>query len=56
MNRLTKIVLKNLHLVPGTFSKIYWYAAHPDKYSKVQKMKPAAVGFWKNQRRPAISK
>ena len=40
MNRLTKIVLKNLHLVPGTFSKIYWYAAHPDKYSKVQKMKP----------------
>ena len=40
MNRLTKIVLKNLHLVPGTFSKIYWNAAHPDKYSKVQKMKP----------------
>ncbi len=40
MNRLTKIVLKNLHLAPGTFAKIYWYAAHPDRYSKEQRMKP----------------
>lgn len=40
MNRLTKIVLKNIYMVPGTFSRIYWYAAHPDKYSKEQKMKP----------------
>lgn len=40
MNRLTKIVLKNLHLVPGTFGKIFWYAAHPDKYDKTTKLKP----------------
>ncbi len=40
MNRLTKIVLKNIHMVPGTFAKIYWYAAHPDKYSKETKLKP----------------
>lgn len=40
MNRLTKIVLKNLYLVPGTFGKIYWYAAHPDRYSAETRMKP----------------
>lgn len=40
MNRLTKIVLKNLYMVPGTFGKIYWYAAHPEKYSAETRMKP----------------
>jgi len=40
MNRLTKIVFKNIHLAPWTFAKIYWYAAHPDKYDKETKMKP----------------
>lgn len=40
MNRLTKIVLKNIYMVPGTFGKIYRYAAHPEKYSKEEKLKP----------------
>ncbi len=40
MNRLTKIVFKNIHRVPGVFFKIYRYAAHPEKYSAEEKMKP----------------
>lgn len=40
MNRLTKIVLKNIYLLPNIFGRIYWYAAHPNKYSKEKKMAP----------------
>ncbi len=40
MNRLTKIILKNAFRVPGIFGKIYWYAAHPDRYTGEEKLRP----------------
>ncbi|MCI9639144.1 lysophospholipid acyltransferase family protein [Anaerovoracaceae bacterium 41-7] len=40
MNRLTKIILKNIFRVPSIFGRIYWYAAHPERYSGEEKLRP----------------
>ncbi len=40
MNRLTKIILKNIFRVPFIFSKIYRCAAHPERYTGEEKIKP----------------
>lgn len=40
MNRLTKIVLKNFIPAVPLFAKVFWYAYHPEKYSREIKLKP----------------
>lgn len=40
MNRLTKIILKNAFRIPSIFGKIYWYAAHPQRYTGEEKLQP----------------
>lgn len=37
MNRLVMIVLKNLHVVPCAFAKLWRYAANPEKYEEQEK-------------------
>ena len=34
MNRIVTMVLKNLHVAPGAFAKLWRYAAHPEKYEE----------------------
>lgn len=34
MNRIVTMILKNIHIVPGAFSKLWRYAAHPEKYTE----------------------
>ena len=36
MNRIVTMVLKNLHIVPGAFAKLWRYAAHPEKYEEME--------------------
>ena len=36
MNRIVTMVLKNLHVAPGAFIKLWRYAAHPEKYEEVE--------------------
>ena len=36
MNRLVMMVLKNLHIVPGAFIKLWRYAAKPEKYREIE--------------------
>lgn len=36
MNRIATMVLKNLHLVPGAFAKLWRYAANPEKYEELE--------------------
>ena len=36
MNRLVMMVLKNLHIVPGAFIKLWRYAAKPEKYKEIE--------------------
>lgn len=40
MNRLTKIVLKNFFPAVPLFAKVFWYAAHRDKYSREHMLQP----------------
>lgn len=37
MNRIALMVLRNLHRVPGYFSKLWHYAAHTDEYPEQEK-------------------
>ena len=37
MNRIAMMVLKNIHIAPGAFAKLWHYAANPEKYEE-QKM------------------
>ena len=34
MNRIAMMVLKNIHIVPGAFSKLWRYAANPQNYEE----------------------
>ena len=34
MNRIVTMIMKNIHIVPGAFSKLWRYAAHPEKYTE----------------------
>ena len=34
MNRIATMVLKNLHVAPGAFAKLWRYAANPDRYEE----------------------
>ena len=36
MNRIATMVLKNLHVVPGAFAKLWRYAANPEKYEELE--------------------
>lgn len=36
MNRIVTMVLKNLHIAPGAFIKLWRYAAHPEKYEEIK--------------------
>ena len=36
MNRIVMMVLKNLHVVPGAFAKLWRYAAAPEKYEEME--------------------
>ena len=36
MNRIAMMVLKNIHIVPGAFAKLWRYAAHPEKYEEIE--------------------
>ena len=38
MNRIATMVLKNLHVVPGAFTKLWRYAANPEKYEELKKI------------------
>ena len=37
MNRLALMLLKNIHKVPGAFSKLWHYAKHTDEYPEMEK-------------------
>ena len=37
MNRIVTMVLKNLHIVPGTWIRLCKYAKHPDRYPELEK-------------------
>lgn len=37
MNRIVTMILKNLHIVPGAFFKLWHYAAAPEKYEEMEK-------------------
>ena len=34
MNRIATMVLKNIHIAPGAFARLWRYAAHPEKYEE----------------------
>ena len=36
MNRIVMMILKNLHVVPAAFAKLWRYAAHPEKYTETE--------------------
>ena len=36
MNRIVTMVLKNLHIAPGAFIKLWRYAANPEKYEEIE--------------------
>lgn len=36
MNRIATMVLKNLHIVPGAFAKLWRYAANPQNYEEIE--------------------
>ena len=36
MNRIATMVLKNLHVAPGAFAKLWRYAANPEKYEELE--------------------
>lgn len=36
MNRIATMVLKNLHIAPGAFIKLWRYAAAPEKYTEME--------------------
>ena len=36
MNRIAMMVLKNIHVAPGAYIKLYRYAAHPEKYDEME--------------------
>lgn len=36
MNRIAMMVLKNLHVAPGAFMKLWRYAADPEKYTEME--------------------
>lgn len=36
MNRIARMVLKNIHIAPGAFAKLWRYAAHPEKYEEIE--------------------
>ena len=36
MNRIAMMVLKNLHVAPDAFAKLWRYAAHPEKYEEIE--------------------
>ena len=36
MNRLVMMVLKNLHVAPGAFIKLWRYAAHPERHAEIE--------------------
>ena len=36
MNRIAMMVLKNIHIVPGAFAKLWRYAANPEKYEETE--------------------
>ena len=36
MNRLAMMVLKNIHVAPGAFAKLWRYAANPEKYKEIE--------------------
>ena len=36
MNRIVTMVLKNLHIAPGAFAKLWRYAAKPEKYEEAE--------------------
>lgn len=37
MNRIVRMVLKNIHLVPGAYAKLCHYARHTDQYPEQEK-------------------
>ena len=37
MNRIVTMILKNMHILPGAFFKLWRYAADPEKYSEMEK-------------------
>ena len=37
MNRILMMVLKNLHVAPAAFIKLWRYAANPEKYTEMEK-------------------
>ncbi len=37
MNRIVTMVLKNLHIIPGAWTKLCRYAKHTDKYPELEK-------------------
>ena len=37
MNRIVMMMLKNLHVVPAAFAKLWRYAADPEKYDYQEK-------------------
>lgn len=37
MNRIVTMIVKNLHIVPGAFAKLWRYAADPEKYPEMEK-------------------
>jgi 1-acyl-sn-glycerol-3-phosphate acyltransferase len=37
MNRIAMMVLKNIHVAPGAFMKLWRYAANPEKYEEMEK-------------------
>ena len=36
MNRIVTMVLKNIHVAPGAFAKLWRYAANPEKYEEME--------------------
>ena len=36
MNRIVTMVLKNIHIAPGAFAKLWRYAANPEKYEEME--------------------
>ena len=36
MNRIVTMVLKNIHIAPGAFVKLWRYAANPEKYEEME--------------------
>lgn len=37
MNRLVMMVLKNIHVAPAAFARLWRYAAHPENYTEMEK-------------------